>query len=239
MNYFCYSKKFVSLSEATTKISTCFEAFRDLGEINDLEELADSPLIFTFRWNEGGELWKASGYTPEGKEYVAITGQYDEEDVEVFLGFYADEAPGLPTGWTSVVASTCGRSVDLRDLYVSRKISQLGLGLRWKYDNSGGCMSFFADLDPRPALWAIWGYHGMATEEVIATTLGIVMAELRHYRPSFRHVPEEEVVRLRAYALAYYNALQVIATACINRLGVFAEGDSLTIKKDVDEIVEE
>lgn len=239
MKYYSYYKSFLSLEEAISEIHTRFEAFKALEGVGDLEELIASPLIFTFHWNESGDKWEARGYASEGKEYISILGNYDEEDVEVSLGFYANEAPDLPAGWASSAASTCGRAVDLRDVYVSRKVSQLCLGLSWRYVKEGGCVSFFADLDPRPALWAIWGDHGPNTEAVITTVLGVVMAELRHYRPSFRYVPEEEEARLRAYALAYNNALQAVATACITRLGIFAEGGSLTFKKEADVIVEE
>ena len=238
MNSYFYEKTFTFLQDALFEIGTCFEAFEALGEINNLEDLIASPLIFTFRWNEGGDRWEAHGYTSEGKEYIFIVGHYDEEDVEVLLGLYAEETPDFPMGWTSAATPTCGRPVDLRDVCISREVAQLCLGLRWRY-NTRGCTSFYADLDPRPALWAIWGYDGPNTEEVITTVLGVVMAELRHNRPSFRHVPVEEMARLRAYALAYYNALQAVATACITRLGIFAEGDSLTFKREVDEIVAE
>ena len=231
------SKTFTSLSGAVQELVGLKKGLTFLNGVRDLETLvqaAASTKTSQFGWDESGEEFFLTYYSPDGEFFFSICGVYEKEEVEATLAFfyyaeYRDYEKGgdayllhqgevmiLKDRWYCVTAfyEYWAEQGDLlccsQSFWRSGDIRDLQLQLEWSYDRFG-CKTLAAWLDPQPAIACLASGYVKAEEVVKAAE-----AELRR-EFGFQHVPETEKPLLRAYVAMYSNVLRALLTYCEER----------------------
>lgn len=205
-----------------------------LDEVRDLETLqaaTSSTRTSQFGWDESGEEFFLTFYSPDGEFSLSFCG--DEKEVEVTLTFFyyheyrnkkGGDAYLLHQGEVMVLDDWWYRTAQFNEYWAeqgdllccsqsfwrSGDIRDLQLQLEWSYDRFS-CKTLAAWLDPQPAIACLASGYVKAEEVVKAAE-----AELRR-EFSFRHVPETEKPLLRAYVAMYSNVLRALLTYCEER----------------------
>lgn len=238
MKYYSYYKSFLSLEEAISEISELHGEFNGLRDVRNLEDLASSKLVFSFRSYEGGE-WSAAGYSRSGDVYFSLSSGENRKEVFSQFAYYAPLAWQMPEMWERFPDPL--ECIDLNEVAIMRDLELLSLSLKWTY-TAQGCTEFYSFLNPIKAIFSIMRWHN---EIAIGTILSMTVAELRHRTFDYCGVPLAEKARLRAYEGAYRHALQAVVTACCEALDLgciaLGTGDDrdIIVFRDYENIAEE
>lgn len=238
MKYYSYYKSFLSLEEAISEISELHGELNGLRDVRNLEDLASSKLVFSFRSYEEGE-WGAEGYSSSGDVYFSLSSGENRNEVFAQFAYYAPLAWQMPEMWERFPDPY--ECIDLNEVAIMRNLELLSLSLEWTY-TAQGCTEFYSSLSPIKAIFSIMRWHN---EIAIGIILSMTVAELRHRTFDYHGVPLAKKAHLRAYEGAYRHALQAVVTACCEALGLgciaLGTGDDrdIIVFRDNEDIVEE